>query len=118
MRYTEALLAVFVLVLVTFIGVLRGARGSVGRAASAAEPLAGVAPLDVLFYAALAFAMPLRHADWIMVILAWIYVLVRVFDVAGLWSGGRQPYGGLVGALVLAIMWVYFAVTFLVPLQV
>lgn len=114
MRYTEALLAVFILVLVTFIGVLRGARGS-GRGA-AAEPAAGVAPLDVLFYAVLAFAMPLRHADWIMVILAFVYVLVRIIDVAGTWSGGTPPVSRLAGALVLAIMWVYFAVTFFLPL--
>jgi hypothetical protein len=114
MRYTEALLAVFVLVLVTFIGLLRGARGS-GRGAATA-PVAGVAPLDVLFYAALAFAMPLRHADWIMVILAWIYVLTRVLDVGDLWTRAGIAAGGMISALVLLIMWVYFAVTFLVPL--
>jgi len=115
MRYTEALLAVFVLVLVSLLGVLRGARN--GRVAAAGETSdAGVAPLDVLFYAALAFAMPLRHADWVMVILAWVYVLARVLDVAGAWSGGRQPAGGLVGAIVLLILWVYFAVTFLLAI--
>lgn len=115
MRYTEAMLAVFVLVLVTFIGLLRGARGSASRGA-ATEPVAGVAPLDVLFYAALAFAMPLRHADWIMVILAWIYVVTRVLDVAGLWTRAGVTAGGNISALVLLIMWVYFAATFLVPL--
>lgn len=118
MRYTEAMLAVFVLVLLTFVGMLRGVRGAPTRAgaASTETAVAGVAPLDVLFYAAIALAMPLRRADWIMVILAWIYVLVRVIDVAGAWTAARASFGSLAGALVLLIMWVYFAVTFLLPL--
>ena len=115
MRYTEIMLAVFVLVALTFIGVLRGVRTTGTRT----DPVVGgVAPLDVLFYAAVALAMPLRRADWIMVILAWVYVVVRIFDTGGLWAQRIRsaPMAAHAAALVLLIMWVYFALTFLLAI--
>jgi hypothetical protein len=115
MRYTEIMLAVFVLVALTFAGLLRSARGAGTRS----DPVvSGVAPLDVLFYAAVALAMPLRRADWIMVILAWVYVVVRVFDTGGLWAPSirNAPVATYGAALVLLAMWVYFALTFLLAI--
>jgi hypothetical protein len=112
MLYTQILLPVFILVALTFVVLLRGARTA--SSARAAPTAGGFAPLDALFYVLVALCLPMRHAGWAMVILAWIYVATRVLDVAGLWARvGRVPDGGYVSALVLLVMWVYFALAFL-----
>ena len=72
--------------------------------------------LPVLFYVLIAIALPLRHADLIIVILSWVFVVTR-FLHAGVFVTsndlGRRSTIWLVGVLVLLAMWVYFALKIL-----
>jgi len=65
----------------------------------------------VLFY-----VLPLRHADLIIVMLSWVFVITR-FVHAGIFVSsndlGRRSMAWLVGVLVLLAMWVYFALKIL-----
>jgi hypothetical protein len=75
--------------------------------------------LPVLFYVLTILAIMTRHADFLFVVMAWIFVLSRLVHayvhvtsnnlrMRGLWFG--------VGALVLFIMWVIFIVRILLGL--
>jgi hypothetical protein len=75
--------------------------------------------LPVLFYVLTILAMATRHADFLFVVLAWVFVQTRLVHayvhvtnnnlrMRGLWFG--------VGALVLFIMWVIFIVRILLGL--
>jgi hypothetical protein len=75
--------------------------------------------LPVLFYVLTILAMATRHADFLFVVLAWVFVLSRLVHayihvtsnnlrMRGLWFG--------VGALVLFIMWVIFVVRIMLGL--
>lgn len=70
----------------------------------------------VLFFVLIALAMPLRHADLIIVMLSWIFVVTR-FAHAGILvtsnDGRTRSLAGLAGALVVLAMWVYFALRIL-----
>ncbi len=70
----------------------------------------------VLFYVLIALALPLRHADLIIVMLSWVFVITR-FVHAGIFVSsndlGRRSMAWLVGVLVLLAMWVYFALKIL-----
>jgi hypothetical protein len=72
--------------------------------------------LPVLFYALIALALPLRHADLVIVLLSWVFVITR-FVHAGIFvtanNVGRRGLAWFAGALVLFIMWVYFALRIL-----
>ena len=72
--------------------------------------------LPVLFYVLIAIVLPIRHADLIIVILSWVFVVTR-FVHAGIFVTsndlGRRSTVWLVGALVLLAMWVYFALRIL-----
>jgi hypothetical protein len=69
--------------------------------------------IPVLFYVLVALLIATKHADLIMVVLAWVFVLTRIMQ-AGIhvtFNDVRQrglAYG--VGALVLLVMWVIFAI--------
>ncbi|HEU5273914.1 MAG TPA: MAPEG family protein [Xanthobacteraceae bacterium] len=72
--------------------------------------------LPILFYVLVALLIETKHADLLFVILAWLFVLARIFH-AGIHITGndpqrRGPVFGL-GALVLAVMWIVFAVEIL-----
>lgn len=65
--------------------------------------------LPVLFYAVTAFALIVSAADFLMVVLAWLFVLTRILHAA-IHIGPnkvrwRSPMFAL-GVLILAIMWV------------
>lgn len=123
------LLPVFVLVGLTFAllfwtGASRQGWSSIGRSAigrpSPADAGAAVYdPLQLvtLFYVLVALALPLRHADLVMVLLAWVFVVTR-FVYAGVLvsspSERNRSMAYLSGALVLLAMWVYFALRILV----
>jgi len=68
--------------------------------------------LPVLFYVLIALALPLHHADAVIVALSWVFVVVR-FIHAGIFVTSndlnRRSLAWLAGALVLLAMWVYFA---------
>jgi hypothetical protein len=70
----------------------------------------------VLFFVLIALAMPLRHADLIVVMLSWIFVVTR-FAHAGILvtsnDGRTRSLAWFAGALVLLAMWIYFALRIL-----
>ena len=72
--------------------------------------------LPVLFYALIALALPLRHADLFIVLMSWVFVAIR-FLHAGIFvtSNNVQQRGmaWFAGVLVLFAMWIYFALRIL-----
>ncbi|WP_407181081.1 MAPEG family protein [Bradyrhizobium sp. STM 3562] len=72
--------------------------------------------LPLLFYALIALALPLRHADLFIVLMSWLFVITR-FAHAGVFVNsndlGRRSIAWLAGALVLLVMWIYFALKIL-----
>jgi hypothetical protein len=72
--------------------------------------------IPVLFYALIALALPLRHADLFIVLMSWVFVVTR-FVHAGIFVTSnnvqRRGLAWLAGALVLLAMWIYFALKIL-----
>jgi hypothetical protein len=72
--------------------------------------------LPVLFYILIALAMPLRHADLVIVMLSWVFVVTR-FVHAGIFVTSndlnRRSLAWFASALVLFAMWLYFALKIL-----
>ena len=72
--------------------------------------------LPVLFYLLIALALPLRHADLVIVMLSWVFVVAR-FAHAGIFVNsndlGQRSMAWFAGVLVLLAMWIYFALKIL-----
>jgi hypothetical protein len=72
--------------------------------------------LPVLFYILIALALPLRHADLVIVMLSWVFVVTR-FAHAGIFVTSnnvqQRSLAWFAGVLVLFAMWVYFALKIL-----
>jgi hypothetical protein len=72
--------------------------------------------LPVLFYVLIALALPLRHADLVIVLLSWVFVITR-FVHAGIFvtsnNVGQRGMTWFAGVLVLFAMWLYFALRIL-----
>ena len=72
--------------------------------------------LPVLFYILIALALPLRHADLVIVMLSWVFV-VTCFAHAGIFVTSndvrQRGMAWFAGALVLFAMWLYFALKIL-----
>jgi hypothetical protein len=72
--------------------------------------------IPVLFYVLIAIALPLRHADLVIVLLSWVFVITR-FAHAGIFvtSNNVQQRGmaWFAGVLVVFAMWLYFALKIL-----
>jgi len=72
--------------------------------------------LPLLFYILIAIALPLRHADLVIVMLSWVFVVCR-FAHAGIFVTSNdlrhRSLAWLAGALVLLAMWLYFALKIL-----
>jgi hypothetical protein len=72
--------------------------------------------LPLLFYILIALALPLRHADLIIVMLSWVFVITR-FVHAGIFVThndlGQRSLAWFAGVLVLLAMWIYFALKIL-----
>jgi len=72
--------------------------------------------LPVLFYVLIALALPLRHADFLIVVLSWVFVITR-FVHAGIFVNSndvrQRSLAWFAGALVLLVMWIYFALKIL-----
>lgn len=68
--------------------------------------------LHTLFYVVVVLAIETRHADLIMVLLAWVFVVLQVFQAGFLVSNAssRGSMFFISGALILLAMWVYFAI--------
>ena len=75
--------------------------------------------LPVLFYALIALALPLHHADLFIVLMSWIFVITRLIHAGVFVTSndlGRRSVAWLAGALVLLVMWLYFAIRILLPI--
>ena len=140
MLFEAALGAVFVQVALTFVLLfwMAGTRtGSIRRGETKIRDIALGQPawdsrstqiancygnqfeLPVLFFAVVAFAMITRKADLIFVILAWLFVLTRLAHAYIHTTSNHVPTRArafFAGALILIIMWVYFAVRILLLL--
>lgn len=69
--------------------------------------------LHALFYVLVALTIETRHADLIVVLLAWVFVALQIFQ-AGFLAPSTSSRGLFIaGALVLLAMWVYFAIRIL-----
>ena len=72
--------------------------------------------IPVLFYILIAIALPLRHADLVIVLLSWVFVVTR-FAHAGIFvtSNDVRPrsLAWFAGAVVVLVMWLYFALRIL-----
>lgn len=67
--------------------------------------------LQMLFYVLVVLAIETRHADLIMVMLAWVFVVLQVFQTGFLVaSNARGSLFFISGALILLAMWLYFAI--------
>jgi hypothetical protein len=75
--------------------------------------------LPVLFYVLTILSIFTRHADFVFVVLAWIFVIFRVLQATVHVTGNdvrmRGSWYGL-GALVLVLMWLIFIVRILLGL--
>ena len=75
--------------------------------------------LPILFYVLTILALMTRHADLLFVLLAWVFVVMRVLQAYVHVSDNDVPRRGsffIAGALVLAIMWAVFMVRILLGL--
>jgi hypothetical protein len=75
--------------------------------------------LPVLFYVLTILAMITRHADLLFVILAWVFVVLRVFQaLVHVTNNDVRVRGGLygLGAIILLVMWVIFIVRIMLGL--
>jgi hypothetical protein len=72
--------------------------------------------LPLLFYILIAIALPLRHADLVIVLLSWVFVVTR-FAHAGIFVSSndlnQRSLAWFAGVLVLFAMWLYFALKIL-----
>jgi hypothetical protein len=105
MMIQMVLLPTFVLVGLTFL--LLFWRGS-----DAAKPSdAGLSyHLHAMFYVLVALTIETRHADLIIVLLAWVFVVLQIFQAGFVVANGRSSAFFVSGALVLLAMWLYFAI--------
>jgi hypothetical protein len=72
--------------------------------------------LPVLFYALIALALPLRRVDDIILLLSWVFVICRLLHAGVFVTSndlGRRSTAWIAAALVLLIMWIYFALKIL-----
>ncbi len=72
--------------------------------------------MPVLFYILIALALPLRHADLVIVSLSWIFVATRFVHAGIFVTSNDLNYRSLAwfaGVLVVFAMWVYFALRIL-----
>jgi hypothetical protein len=109
------LIPVFVLVACTF-GLLYAARDGRPGVPDPRRDALLVDPFDLLFYVLIAYLIPVRHADLIMTVLAWIYAVFRIIQGGFVLRGntsGWSGQAGVVARVVLLIMWVVFAVEIL-----
>ena len=120
MSVQTVLLPVFVQIGLTFallIGMVFGRRQALVSGETKSRDIAlGEFELPVLFYALMALALPLRHADLFIVLMSWVFVVTR-FAHAGIFvtenNLGRRSTVWLAGVLVLLVMWIYFALKIL-----
>jgi hypothetical protein len=75
--------------------------------------------LPVLFYILVAFALITRKADLLFVVMAWMFVVARLAHAAIHVTSNYVPnrfYAFTVGAVILGLMWIIFAVRILLAI--
>ena len=86
------------------------------RATAIGNCFANQFEVPVLFYVLIALALPLRHADLVIVMLSWVFVVTR-FAHAGIFVTSNnvrtRSLAWFAGVLVVFAMWVYFALRIL-----
>jgi hypothetical protein len=109
------LLPVFVLVGLTF-GLLLWTKGGRRGAAGAGETTVRDIEMPLLFYVLIALALPIRHADLVIVLLSWVFVVTR-FAYAGIFVTSnnvqQSSMAWFASVLVFFAMWLYFALRIL-----
>lgn len=86
------------------------------RATQIANCFSNQFEVPVLFYVLIALALPLRHADLVIVVLSWVFVLTRFVHAGIFVTSNNVPQRGMAwfaGVVVLMAMWVYFALRIL-----
>ena len=82
------------------------------RATQIANCFANQFEIPLLLYVLIAIALPLRHADLVIVLLSWVFVVTR-FVHAGIFVTSnnlqQRSLAWFSGVLVVFAMWVYFA---------
>lgn len=106
MSIAEVLLPVFVHVLLVFILLFWKDR----------EQTKGIVAHEfgfpILFYAVVALALPLRQTDLLLVLLSWVFVVLRYVHAGVLVTSNNARQRALAStssALVLLVMWIIFA---------
>jgi hypothetical protein len=72
--------------------------------------------MPILFYILIALALPLRHADLVIVCLSWAFVVTRFVHAGIFVTSNDLNYRSLAwfaGVILVFAMWVYFAVKIL-----
>ena len=86
------------------------------RATQIANCFSNQFEMPLLFYVLIALALPLRHADLVIVMLSWVFVVTR-FAHAGIFVTSndlrQRSLAWFAGVLVLFAMWLYFALKIL-----
>jgi hypothetical protein len=115
MSIQAVLLPVFVLMGLTF-GRLLWTNGARRAAPPATQANASDIEMPLLFLVLIALALPIRHADLVIVLLSWVFVVTR-FAHAGILltsnNAQRSSMAWFAGVLVLFAMWLYFALRIL-----
>jgi hypothetical protein len=86
------------------------------RAAQIGNCFSNQFEVPLLFYFLIALALPLRHADLVIVLLSWVFVVTRLAH-AGIFVTSndvqQRSLAWFAGVVVLFIMWLYFALRIL-----
>lgn len=75
--------------------------------------------LPLLFYVLTILAMFTKHADFLFVVLSWVFVLSRIAHATIHVTSNNLRFRGMffgIGALVLAVMWLIFIVKIMLGL--
>lgn len=86
------------------------------RATQIANCFSNQFEVPVLFYVLIALALPLRHADLVIVVLSWVFVFTRFVHAGIFVTSNNVPRRGMAwfaGVVVLMAMWIYFALRIL-----
>ena len=72
--------------------------------------------VPLLFYMLIALALPLRRADLFIVLMSWVFVVLRFIHAGIFVTSNNVQQRGMVwfaGTVVLLVMWIYFALKLL-----
>lgn len=140
MHIAAVLAPVFALVLLTFVVMMWMARARIGalragqvrmgdialgqtswppKAQQVSNNYASQFQMPVLFYVLVALALITRHADFLFVVMSWLFVLTRLVHTYIHTTSNYVRYrfnAFAAGALILLVMWIIFAVDILLGL--